>query len=360
MHLGRQHAEFAEELRAALDKVLRHGDLMLGEEVTAFEEEYAAFCGVPHAVGVSSGTAALSLGLIAAGIGPGDEVVVPAYAPITSALAVLHAGATPVLCDVRAETGSIDVGSAAELVGERTVAVIAVHVFGQICDMHEVQAFAQRHGLLVVEDAGEAHGAGFAGARAGSFGDFAAFSFHPRRNLGTLGNGGAVCTGDAAIAQRVRRLRDLGRRRGGEHAEVGFEARLDGLQAVVLRVKLPHLERKNTARRAWATLYRAVLPHGVTTLLEDPRGQSANHLFPVRLPNRDAVLEGLRRAGVAAGVHCCPPLHRQPALIGYRMPQVGVGASDEWSQEELSLPMFAELTIEEVQRVAAALASVLE
>ena len=261
---------------------------------------------------------------------------------------------------MRADTGLIDTTSAAELVGKRTAAIVAVHLFGQVCDMQRLGEFAERHGLLVVEDAAEAHGASFAGARAGSFADVAAFSFHPRRNLGTVGNGGAVCTGDPAIAERVRRLRDLGQRELGEHVEIGFEAGLDGLQAAVLRVKLRHLERKNAARRAWANMYRAVLPGNVTTLWEDPRGECVYHLFPVRLANRDAVLAGLRRAGIAAGVHYDPPLHVQPPLIGHRIAHVGVGASEEWSDEELSLPMFAELTVEEVHRVADALESTLE
>lgn len=360
VHLGRQHAELAEELLAVVNGVLAASDAGHAAEVEAFEREFAEFCGAEFAVGVASGTAALSLGLIAAGIGPGDEVILPAYAPITAALGVLHAGATPVLCDVRADTGLIDTTSAAELVGKRTAAIVAVHLFGQVCDMQRLGEFAERHGLLIVEDAAEAHGASFAGARAGSFAEVAAFSFHPRRNLGTVGNGGAVCTGDPAIADRVRRLRDLGQRELGEHVEVGFEAGLDGLQAAVLRVKLRHLDRKNAARRAWANMYRAVLPGNVTTLWEDPRGECVYHLFPVRIANRDAVLAGLRRAGIAAGVHYDPPLHIQPPLIGHRIAHVGVGASEEWSDEELSLPMFAELTVEEVRRVADALESTLE
>ena len=360
VHLGRQHAELAEELLAVVNGVLAASDAGHAAEVEAFEREFAEFCGAEFAVGVASGTAALSLGLIAAGIGPGDEVILPAYAPITAALGVLHAGATPVLCDVRADTGLIETTSAAELVGRRTAAIVAVHLFGQVCDMQRLGEFAERHGLLIVEDAAEAHGASFAGARAGSFAEVAAFSFHPRRNLGTVGNGGAVCTGDPAIADRVRRLRDLGQRELGEHVEVGFEAGLDGLQAAVLRVKLRHLEQKNAARRAWANMYRAVLPGTVTTLWEDPRGECVYHLFPVRIANRDAVLAGLRRAGIAAGVHYDPPLHVQPPLIGHRIAHVGVGASEEWSDEELSLPMFAELTVEEVHRVADALESTLE
>ena len=327
---------------------------MLGEEVGAFEREFAGYCGVRHAVGVSSGTRALTLALIAAGIGPGEEVIVPAHAPITSALGVLHAGATPVLCDVRADTGLIDCASAAEVTGGRAAAVLAVHLYGQICDMDEVRTFAERHGLLVVEDAAEAPGARFDGARAGSLGDVAAFSFHPRRNLGSLGDGGAVCTDDAAIARRVRRLRDLGQRRDGEHVEIGFEARLHDPQAAVLRVKLRHLDEKNAARRAWAAMYSTVLPAAVTTLWEHPRGECVYHLFPIRVSSRDRVLERLREVGIDAGVHYAPALHEQPVLAGHRLAHGGVAATEEWAAEELSLPMFPELTVEEVHRVAEA------
>jgi dTDP-3-amino-3,4,6-trideoxy-alpha-D-glucose transaminase len=348
------------ELRAALDEVVKRSDLVLGEEVESFEREFADYCGVRHAVGVSSGTRALTLALIAAGIGPGDEVVVPAHAPITSALGIVHAGATPVLCDVRADTGLIDIASAIEVVGERTVAVIAVHLYGQVCEMDEVRALAQRRGLLVVEDAAEAPGARFEDGRAGSFGDVAAFSFHPRRNLGSLGDGGAVCTDDEAIAARVRRLRDLGRRRDGEHVEIGFEARLHDPQAAVLRVKLRHLDAKNAARRAWAAMYATVLPPTATTLWEHPRGECVYHLYPIRVSGRDLVLERLREQEIYAGVHYAPALHEQPPLAGHRLAHGGVGATEEWVAEELSLPMFPELTVEEVHRVAEAVAQAVD
>lgn len=358
--LKRQHDQLSGELRAALDGVVMRNGFILGEDVERFEEEFAAFCDAGHCVGVSSGTAALTLALSAAGIGAGDEVIVPAHTYIASALGVVHAGATPVLCDVRADTGLIDTGSAAEAMSERTAAIMAVHLYGQVCDMHDVREFAERRGLLVVEDAAHAHGARFDGKRSGSFGDVAAFSFYPSKNLGALGDGGAVCTRDRAIADSVRRLRNLGQRRKGEHTELGFNERLDGIQAAFLRIKLRLLEKKNAARRAWADMYRAALPQSVATLWEDPRGECVYHLFPVRVPNRDAVLEGLKRLGVQAGVHYSPALHRQPALAGYRVPRVGLGASQDWSEEELSLPMFPELSVDEVTQVCEALGSVLE
>lgn len=358
--LKRQHDQLSGELRSALDGVVTRNNFILGEEVERFEEEFASYCHAGHCVGVSSGTAALALALSAAGVGVGDEVIVPAHTYISSALGVVHAGATPVLCDVRADTGLIDTTSAAEVMSERTAAIMAVHLYGQACDMHDLGEFAERHGLLLVEDAAQAHGASFDGERAGSFGDVAAFSFYPSKNLGALGDGGAVCTSDPVIADGVRRLRNLGQRRKGEHIELGFNERLDGVQAAFLRVKLRLLDQKNAARRAWAGMYRAALPQAVVRLWEDPRGECVYYLFPVRVPNRDAVLEGLERRGIQAGIHYSPALHQQPALAGYRVPRDGCSAAQEWSEEEISLPMFPELTVEEVSRVCEALDSALE
>ena len=358
--LRRQHEELGPDLRSALEGVLARNNFILGEEVERFENEFAAFCEVEHCVGVSSGTAALTLALSAAGIGVGDEVIVPAHTYICTALGVIHAGATPVLCDVRADTGLIDTGSAAEMVSERTAAVIGVHLYGQPCDMHDLCEFAERHGLLLVEDAAQAHGASFDGERAGSIGDVAAFSFYPSKNLGALGDGGAVCTNDLPIADCVRRLRNLGQARKGEHTELGFNERLDGVQAAFLRVKLRQLEQKNSARRAWARMYRSALPQTVGRLWEDPRGHCVYHLFPVRVQNRDAVVAGLRQRGIEVGIHYSPALHHQPALAGYRVPMDGCGAAQEWSEEEISLPMFAELSVDEVSRVCEALDTALE
>jgi dTDP-4-amino-4,6-dideoxygalactose transaminase len=352
--LRRQHAELADELHGALEDVVIRNDFILGEEVGRFEDEFASYCDVNHCVGVSSGTAALTLALKAAGVGVGDEVIVPAHTYISSGLGVVHSGATPVLCDVHADTGLIDTNSAAEMISERTAAVMAVHLYGQPCDMQDLCEFAERHGLLLIEDAAQAHGARFDGERVGGFGDVAAFSFYPSKNLGALGDGGAVCTDDPLIAECVRQLRDLGQRRKGEHSLPGYNARLDGVQAAFLRLKLQHLDQKNGARRAWAGTYRAGLPQTVVRLWEDPRAECVYHLFPVRVPNRDALLEGLRQRGIQARVHYSPALHNQPALAGYRTPRDGCGAAQEWSEEEISLPMFPELSLDEVSRVCEA------
>ncbi len=354
--LGRQHAALGRELRAAFDRVVGADAFILGSEVDAFEREFADYCQVSECVGVASGTAALALILIAAGIGPGDEVLVPGHTFIASALGVLHAGATPVFCDVQRDTGLIDPDAAAALVGPRTAAVIAVHLYGQVCDMERISALAGRHGLFVLEDAAQAHGATFDGRRAGSLGDAAAFSFYPSKNLGALGDGGAVCTGDAPLAARVRELRHLGQRGKGEHVVVGYNERLDGLQAALLRVKLPHLEAWNAARRSHAARLREGLPDEFVLLGERRGTPCIYHLFPVRHPARDRLAKLLRAEGIQVGLHYTPAAHLHAAFADLPASSrpVELPESEAWAGEELSLPMFPELSDAEVDRIATA------
>ncbi|HET6998078.1 MAG TPA: DegT/DnrJ/EryC1/StrS family aminotransferase [Solirubrobacterales bacterium] len=356
MSLERHHQPLAGELRSAIDGVLDDGGFVLGPEVTRFEEEFAAYCGVEHCIGAGSGTAALTLALMAAGVGPGDEVIVPAHTFIASALAVVHAGAKPVFCDVEAGTGLIDVNSAAAAIGPATAAIVAVHLYGQVCDMDALDSLAARHGLLVVEDAAQAHGARWREARAGSLGTVAAFSFYPSKNLGALGDGGAICTDDEEIAARARRLGNLGQARKGVHLEAGMNERLDGIQAAVLRVKLGRLDGWNAERRILAATYRRALEDVCDLLAEDPRGECVYHLFPVRIDNRDAVREVLAERGIGSGVHYWPALHRQPPfteLLARR--DFSLINAARWSEQELSLPLFPELSESEVLNVAESL-----
>ncbi len=264
--LDRQHARIEQELRSAFDRLIGSSAFTLGAEVEQFEADFAAYCDAAHCVGVSSGTAALSLMLRGYGIGPGDEVVVPAHTFIASALAVNHVGATVVLCDVDDATGLIDPDAARAAVGPRTAAILAVHLYGQMCDMSALEAVTRPQGLLLLEDAAQAHGARYRGRRAGSVGDASAFSFYPSKNLGALGDGGAICTNDDVLAARVRRLRNLGQRSKGEHVEIGYNDRLDGLQAAFLQVKLPHLDGENEVRRGLARRYADSLPEGLTAI----------------------------------------------------------------------------------------------
>jgi dTDP-4-amino-4,6-dideoxygalactose transaminase len=354
--LSRQHAALSEELRAAFERVIGEDAFILGAETEAFEREFADYCQVQECVGVASGTAALGLALIAAGIGPGDEVVVPGHTFIASALGVLHAGAIPVFCDVQRDTGLMDPDAAEAIVGPRTAAIIPVHLYGQMCEIERINALAGRHGLFVLEDAAQAHGATCDGKRAGSSGNAAAFSFYPSKNLGALGDGGAVCTGDAQLAARVRELRHLGQRGKGQHVVVGHNERLDGLQAALLRVKLPHLETWNAARRSHAQRLREGLRDELVVLVERPTTPCVYHLFPVRHPARDRLAELLRAAGIQVGLHYSPAAHRHAAFdkLPASARPVELPESEAWAAEELSLPMFPELSDAEVERVVAA------
>jgi dTDP-4-amino-4,6-dideoxygalactose transaminase len=349
--LERQHAPLEQQLKAAFERVVASSGFILGDEVEQFESEFAEYCGAAHCVGVASGTAALTLALTAAGIGRGDEVIVPAHTFIASALGVTHCGATPVFCDVERDTGLIDPDAAEAAVGPRTAAILPVHLYGQMCDMDAIARITDRHGLAVVEDAAQAHGATHRGRRAGSIGTAAAFSFYPSKNLGALGDGGAVCTNDGDVAARARALRNLGQLRKGEHSMLGYNERLDGLQAALLRVKLPHLDDWNSARRRHAAAYREALDGEVELLAERDETPCIYHLFPIRVGARDQVAAALAGEGIATGIHYSPACHEQPPYAA------GAGEFPEasaWAAEELSLPMFEHLTEAEVEHVTAA------
>jgi dTDP-3-amino-3,4,6-trideoxy-alpha-D-glucose transaminase len=356
--LERQHAPIAAQLCDAFLRVLTNNSFILGEEVERFEAEFASYCEVSHCVGVSSGTAALSLMLGASGVGPGDEVIVPAHTFVASALAVAHVGAVPVLCDVDAGTGLIDPDAARALVGPRTAAIIAVHLYGQACDIPAIDAFARPHGLLVFEDAAQAHGARFRDRPVGSLGAAAAFSFYPSKNLGALGDGGAICTDDAWLAARMKRIRNLGQQRKGDHVELGYNERLDGLQAALLRVKLPYLDGWNAARRQHAIRYRELLPDTLRLLAERPESPCIYHLFPVRVNHRDAVAASLSLNGIESGVHYEPAVHQHQLWTDNDCRHGPVPNAEAWAAEELSLPMHPDLKPYELERVAEAMRTV--
>ena len=350
--LDEQHGQIAEALTQAFVRLLRTSAYTLGAEVEQFESEFAEYSETSECVGVSSGTAALSLALRAAGIGPGDEVIVPAHTFIASALGAVHAGATPVLCDVDEGTGLIDPDAARAAITPRTAAIVAVHLYGQMCDMDALGKLAESHDLFLLEDAAQAHGASYKGHRAGSLGHAGAFSFYPSKNLGALGDGGAVCTQDAALAARLRELRNLGQRTKGDHVALGFNERLDGLQAALLRVKLPYLDDWNGTRRARAALYRELLSEDVRLLQERPETPCVYHLMPARFEDRDAVASSLRALGIETGVHYAPAMDAHPALQGIALTSGDMTAARAWAAEELSLPMHPDLTAEEVEYVA--------
>ncbi len=359
--LGLQHREIEGEVKSALDSVMRRGAFILGAEVADFENAFASFCGAAHCVGVGSGTDALECALRALGVGAGDEVILPANTFIASALAVMRAGATPVLVDCDEEYSLIDAGQIEDRIGDKTKAIMPVHLYGQIAPMAAIGEIASRHGLAVVEDAAQAHGARQAGIGIGGFGAAAGVSFYPGKNLGAYGDGGAVLTGSDEIAERLRKLRNWGSTVKYSHPEIGFNSRLDTVQAVVLSAKLARLQRWNEERRAAAAYYAELLQGvgdvGVPGVAEG--NEHVWHLYVIRVPGRDGVLERLQAAGVGAGIHYPAPLHEQGALsgLGYRKGDFPV--SEQLAGEILSLPIFPGIDRAQQEQVVEALIAAL-
>jgi dTDP-4-amino-4,6-dideoxygalactose transaminase len=341
-----QHEGLADDLRAAVHRVLGRGWFVLGPEVEAFEAAFAAYHGAPHAVGVANGTDAVELALRAAGVGPGDEVITVAHTAVATVCAVERAGATPVLVDIDPHTFTLDVAAARAAVTPRTRAVVPVHLYGHPADLAGLTELARWAGLLLVEDCAQAHGARYRGRPVGTYGDLAAFSFYPTKNLGACGDGGAVLTRDAALAERLRRLRHYGQTDRYHHAERGVNSRLDEVQAAVLGVKLAALDRHNDARRALADRYRCGLA-GVQVPGEYPDGDAVRHvyhLYVVRHPRRDALRARLAERGVGTLVHYPVPVHRQPAYadLGYR--PGSLPHTERAAREVVSLPLYPGLT----------------
>ncbi len=352
--LRRTYARHQSEFDDAIRRVLKRGWFVLGEELAAFETEFARFCETGHAVGVGNGTEALQLTLMAAGIGPGDEVITTPLTAAFTALAVTATGATPVFADVHPQTGTVDPPAVEAAITPRTAAIIPVHLYGQPADMDPLRAIAGRHGLFLLEDAAQAHGARYKGRAVGTLGDAAAFSFYPSKNLGAFGDGGAVVTADAALAGRIRMLRNGGQRARYAHILPGINSRLDELQAAILRVRLRYLAGDNECRRAIAGRYSAGLTGtGLTLPVEVAYAHHVYHLYVVRSPRRDELAAALRAQGIGAGVHYPTPLHLQEAYhaLGGRPGDFPV--AEQMAAEVLSLPLFPELTDEDAQRVIA-------
>lgn len=351
--LGRQYAAIESESNEAIFGVLRSTDFILGEEVRRFEEEFAAFCEAKYAVGVDSGTSALELGMRALGIGQGDEVLVPVNTFIASASAVSFTGATPVFVDMDPITYNIDVAQLERSITPRTKAIMPVHLYGQPADMDATMEVADRHGLFVIEDACQAHGACYKGHRVGSIGHVAAFSFYPGKNLGAYGDGGVVVTNDPAVADAVRVMRNVGQRERYHHVALGWNRRLDTMQAAVLRVKLRYLEEWNQRRRHWATAYSALL-EGLDVVWPSASQFSDHvyHLYVIQVDDRDGLQRFLKANGVATGIHYPIPIHLQPAyaILGYQRGSFPV--AEAATPRLLSLPLFPELSSDEVEFVA--------
>ncbi|HET6275273.1 MAG TPA: DegT/DnrJ/EryC1/StrS family aminotransferase [Candidatus Cybelea sp.] len=345
------------EILPRIHKVMEDATFILGPDVAAFEENFAAYVGTDYCVGVESGTAAIQFALEALGIGAGDEVIVPANTYIASALAVSATGALPVLVDVDSNY-LIDPDLLDAALTPRTKAIMPVHLYGQVVPMEPIVDFARRHELFVIEDAAQAHGARWNGRGAGSFGDVAAFSFYPGKNLGAYGDGGAIVTSDSALAERLRLLRDFGQRKKYEHLIKGGNCRLDSIQAAVLDVKLRHLDAWNDARRRHAAAYDARLSKiGIKPPASIAKEAHVYHLYVIEVEHRDRVAALLRERGIATGIHYPIPIHLQAAYAELGLGRGAFPRTERSAERLLSLPMFPELTVEQIDLVADALAS---
>lgn len=355
--LSAQYASIKEEVNQAIAGVLERTDFILGRDVERFEAEFASFCGADYAVGVDSGTSALELALRALGVGPGDEVITAANTFIATALAISFTGATPVLVDVDPHTYTVDAAALKEAITPRTKAIVPVHLYGQPTDMDPILELAEQHALAVVEDACQAHGATYKGRRAGSLGHAAAFSFYPGKNLGAYGDAGAVVTNDAKVAESLKMLRNYGSAKKYHHETLGFNRRLDTLQAAVLRVKLRYLDAWSDARREHAALYTQLLEGSVVTPTRAAYASPVYHLYVVRVQERERFQAHLSNQGISTGIHYPVPVHLQPAYedLGYKRGDFPI--TERYAQEIVSLPMYPELTPSLITRVADAVKS---
>jgi dTDP-4-amino-4,6-dideoxygalactose transaminase len=353
--LKAQYRSIKPEVTAAIAGVLESCEFTLGSEVAAFEKEFAAYCRGEHGVGVNSGTSALHLALLAAGVGPGDEVITVPFTFLATVSAIDYTGARPVFVDVDPRTLTMDPAALEAAITPRTRAVIPVHLYGRPADMDPIVAIARRHGLVVIEDAAQAHGADYKGRRVGTLGDMACFSFYPGKNLGAYGEGGLVVTDSPEYTRTLRMLRDWGAEKKYEHVLKGYNYRMEGIQGAVLRVKLRHLDDWTESRREAAARYDELLvDSGVETPPPASDARHVYHIYAVRTASRQAWQDALQQQGIQTGVHYPVPVHLQPAFadLAYRAGQFP--AAERAAKEVLSLPMFPELSAEQCETVCGA------
>jgi dTDP-4-amino-4,6-dideoxygalactose transaminase len=351
--LKSQYRSIKTEIARAIHQVLDESQYILGPAVSAFERDFAAFCTTREAIGVNSGTSALHLALLAAGVRAGDEVITVPFTFVATVAAIEYAGARPVLVDVEPDYWTMDPAKLAAAITPRTKAIVPVHLYGQPADMDPILAIAQQHGIPVIEDACQSHGSEYHGRRCGSMGQIGCFSFYPGKNLGAYGEGGAVVTNDPEVATRIRLLRAWGEETRYEHKYRGFNYRMDGIQGAVLGVKLKHLEAWTEARRTHAKTYaHALADSNVIPPVERNRTRHVYHVYVVRAQERDALRARLTDAGVQTGVHYPIPVHLQPAYrdLGYSAGDFPV--SERAASEVLSLPIYPELTEAQIHTIA--------
>lgn len=356
LNLKAQYDALHEELNAAMQQVINDTAFAGGPYVETFEEQFAAYCQCDYAAGVSSGTDALHLALLALGIGPGDEVITAANTFIATAEAVSHCGAVPVLADCDPATFTLDPSSAEKAITPRTRAIIPVHLFGQTADMDAILELARRYNLLVIEDACQAHGAEYKGRRAGSMGDAGCFSFYPGKNLGAYGDAGAVVSNNSELIDKIKKIRDHGSTHKYEHDVIGWNSRMDGLQGAILSVKLSHLDEANRARRDHAHLYKKLLEdcQQIALPFENDEARHVFHIFALCCDHRDDLMAHLTKRNIGCGIHYPTPIHLQPAYSFIGKEKGSFPVSEACSKKYLSLPMFPELTEEQIEYVAQA------
>ncbi|MDK2846827.1 MAG: UDP-N-acetyl-3-dehydro-alpha-D-glucosamine 3-aminotransferase [Desulfuromonadales bacterium] len=354
-----QYDSIKDEINRGLLDVLESTRFVLGPQGEALEQEIAAYCGVRHAFGVASGTDALHLALRAAGVGPGDEVITTAFTFIATAEAIAYVGATPVFVDIDPATFNIDVAKIENAISERTRAVIPVHLFGQPAELQALEALCRKHDLRMVEDCAQSFGADYQGRMTGAWGDLGCFSFFPSKNLGCYGDGGMIVTDDEQLADRIRMLRNHGSRERYYHAVIGYNSRLDDLQAVVLRTKLKYIDSYNRQRRQNAALYNARLgDSSVTIPVEDGLGTHVFHQYTIRVRNRHNVQQVLAEQGIASAIYYPVPLHLQEVFAG-ACDGLSLPVTEQAAEEVLSLPMYPELKEEQIDQICKALMSAL-
>jgi dTDP-4-amino-4,6-dideoxygalactose transaminase len=355
LDLKAQYQSIKPEIDAAIASVLESCQFVLGPEVTEFEKEFATYCGAAECIALNSGTSALHLALLAAGVGPGNEVITVPFTFVASVAAVIYAGARPVLVDIDPRSFTMDPAAIEAAITPRTKAILPVHLYGQPADMDPIIEVARRHGLVVIEDAAQAHGAKYKGRPVGSIGDMACFSFYPGKNLGAYGEGGAVTTSNAEYARTIRMLRDWGQDRKYHHVLRGYNYRMEGFQGAVLRVKLRHLEAWTEARRSVVSLYNKLLTgSGVETPTEMPWARHVYHVYTLRTDERDGMHAFLQSEGIQTGIHYPVPAHLQPAYADLGYAKGVFPRSEAAANQVLSLPLYPELSPQAVAEIAGA------
>jgi dTDP-4-amino-4,6-dideoxygalactose transaminase len=361
LDLQAQYRRIKNEIKAAVEQIFENCAFIGGQEVERFEESFAHYCQAAHCVSVANGTDALWLTLKAMDIGPGDEVILPANTFIATAEAITAVGAVPVFVDHDIDTYTINPSAISGKITEKTKAIIAVHLYGQAADMDPILKIAADHGLKVIEDAAQAHGAEYKGRRAGSIGDAACFSFYPGKNLGAYGDGGAVVTNNQNLAEKVRLLSQHGSKVKYIHEIAGYNSRLDGIQAAILNIKMKYIEQWTEARRKNAELYRNLLKDSSIVLpTENEHCRHVYHLFVIRVKDRDTVQKQLLSRGIQTGIHYPTPIHLTEAYRNLGIPEGSFPLSEDYAKELLSLPMYAELSEDQIKEICDTLLDIVD